>query len=46
MYLYLDPIYAKAGEGDFNGYMYKLMLLITIIIINYFFYSNKDNIVQ
>ena len=32
-YLYLDPICVKAGKVDLNGYMYKLILLITVIII-------------
>ena len=33
MYLYLDPIRVKVGEGDLYGYMYKHILLITTIII-------------
>ena len=33
MYLYLDPLRDKVGEGDLHGYMYKLLLLIIIIII-------------
>ena len=32
-YLYLDPICVKAGKVDLNEYMYKLILLMTIIII-------------
>ena len=37
MYLYLDPLRVKVGEGDLHGYMYKLVLLIIIIIIIIFF---------
>ena len=33
MYLYLDPLRVKVGEGDLQGYKYKLLLLIIIIII-------------
>ena len=33
MYLYLDPLRVKVGEGDLHGYKYKLLLLIIIIII-------------
>ena len=30
MYLCLDPLRVKVGKGDLHGYMYKLIILITI----------------
>ena len=39
MYLYLDPLRDRVGEGDLHGYMYKLLLLIIIII--YFFFCSS-----
>ena len=41
MYLSLDPLRVKVGEGDLHGYKYKLLSLIIIIIIIIIFFCSS-----
>ena len=34
MYLYLDPICVNVGEVDLQGYMYNLILLLLLVIVD------------